>query len=146
MENNTINIFSSISSISSIITAITPLIIAVIGIIAPIFVAKSNNQTQLKIKNFDMCYREKSDVYQRYINSLKLLDEWESIDNMDDYPCKEYQEIHNLAYLIGNDEIRLLLDKVSFNFGNACMNINEYQNFKKQIIKSMSNDLQQYRK
>ncbi|WP_238917225.1 hypothetical protein [Clostridium sp. YIM B02555] len=118
---------------------------AITAIIAPIFTALINNHYQLKLKNTDLFYNEKSDIYKRFCINIEHLDSWvhelnENIIN--EQPInREYLEIHKLAYLMSNDKIRALLDELSSHFNEVAINEEKYEALKKKIIKSMNKDL-----
>lgn len=120
---------------------------AITAIIAPIFTATINNRSQLKLKNIDMFYKEKSDAYQKFCTTApSYIYAW--LTNHDDTsPTKdEYLKVHQLAYLMSDNATRILLDELySYHFKNIFTNIEIDELFLK-IIKSMNDDLTAYRK
>ncbi|NSB15855.1 hypothetical protein [Clostridium beijerinckii] len=126
---------------------IVALITAIAAIIAPIITSYNNNKTQLQLKNMDLFYKDKSDIYQRFCLAFETLDSWvhDLNENIDNEPLSnEYLNIHKLTYLISNDEVRTLLDELSSHFDKPAINEGKYEILKKEIIKSMNYDLQSF--
>lgn len=127
-------------------------VVSIFALLVPVITSIVDRKTQLQLKNLDLFYKEKSDIYQRFCTSTKYLTYW-IYNEYDDrgLPNDKYYEIHRLAYLVSNDKVRSLLDlltkEINLYHDDITLDINilEFNNLIDKIIKSMNEDLQNYR-
>jgi len=96
-------------------TIIISSVTALVAIIAPVITTYLNNKTQLRLKNIDMFYKEKSDAYQKFCTDIALV-----LDNLGrNNEIKEYKKAHQLAYLMSDNKTRALLDELETQLQNS---------------------------
>lgn len=128
-------------------TIMVALITAITAIIAPLINSYINNKNQIKLKNLDLFYKEKSDTYQRFCTAAIDLDYWiYSICDDITPPSHYYLKAHQLAYLIADKKTRSLLNELHPYYFLGEIKESEITTLLSKIVESMNEDLEKYHK
>lgn len=119
---------------------------AITAIIAPIFTAIINNHHQLRMKNIDMFYKEKSEAYQKFCNTLGVHLEAMAHGGSNNAKTNAYYQTQPQAYLMADNKTRLLMDKLESQLHAGNIDTQAAQKLVSDITTSMGKDLESYRK